>query len=181
MTENGLTELSDPNKIFLSPASQHSGAAISCFMEGTRPFLIEIQALVTPTVFGYPQRKVSGYDLNRLQMLAAVISKRTQINLANQDIHLNITGGMKVNDPSIDLAVCAAIISSKMNKILPNDILFIGEVGLGGEVRGVGRIEQRLKEAERINFKEAVIPYSTTKSKLKILPIKNIGELTSIL
>ena len=181
MTATGLTELTNPNKIFLSGEGQHSGAAISCFMEGTRPFLVEIQALVTPTVFGYPQRKVSGYDLNRLQMLSAVISKRTQINLTNQDIHLNITGGTRVNDPSIDLAVCAAIISSKLDKLLPKDLLIIGEVGLGGEVRNIVKIEQRIKEAERLNFKRVIAPTIPTKTNIQLAKITNINELLNLL
>ncbi|MBI5254447.1 DNA repair protein RadA [Candidatus Falkowbacteria bacterium] len=179
MTETGLSEMKNPNKIFLSESADQSGTAISCFIEGTRPFLIEIQALVTPTVFGYPQRKVSGYDLNRLQMLSAVISKRTQINLTNQDIHLNITGGIKVNDPSIDLAVCAAILSSKLDKIIPKTTLIVGEVGLGGEVRNVIKLEQRLKEAARLNFKQALAPTLLTNLTIATRKISNIKDLIS--
>ncbi|MFH0814643.1 MAG: DNA repair protein RadA [Candidatus Falkowbacteria bacterium] len=179
MVETGLLEMKNPNKIFLSESAEQSGTAISCFMEGTRPFLIEIQALVTPTVFGYPQRKVSGYDINRLQMLSAVISKRTQINLTNQDIHLNITGGIKVNDQSIDLAVCAAILSSKLDKIIPKNTLIVGEVGLGGEVRNVVKLEQRLKEAERLNFKHALAPNTPTNLSIAARKISNIRDLIS--
>lgn len=183
MTTQGLIEVKNPNKFFLSHAVPQSGSAISCFIEGTRPFLTEIQALVSTTVFGFPQRKVSGYDVNRLQMLSAVLARRTKMNLANQDIHLNITGGIKVVEPAIDLAVCMAIISSKMDKIIDTKTIILGEVGLGGEIRNVTKLEQRLREAEKLNFTHAIIPDTALKSdfKIKISKVKNLGDAIDLL
>lgn len=156
-------------------------------MEGTRPFLVDMQALVTKTVFGYPQRKASGFDLNRLQVLSAVISKRTKTNLTTQDIILNVVGGMKISDPALDLAACAAIISSYSNKALDRQTLVIGEVGLGAEVRKVSKVEQRLSEAARLGYKTAIIPQSDKLNlskeakNLKIRQIKNLSELVDII
>jgi len=183
MTQQGLIEVKNPNKFFLSHTTPQSGSAISCFIEGTRPFLTEIQALVSTTVFGYPQRKVSGYDTNRLQMLSAVLARRTKINLTNQDIHLNITGGIKVVEPAIDLAVCMAIISSKMDKIIDPKTIVLGEVGLGGELRNVTKLEQRLREAEKLNFTHAIIPNTTLKSNfsIKISKVRNLADAINLI
>lgn len=184
MTGKGFIEAKDPSSVFLGQgASAIAGSVVGCVLEGSRPFLVNIQALVTKTVFGYPQRKASGFDLNRLQVLSAVIAKRSKINLVTRDIILNVVGGLKINDPALDLAVCAAIISSYLNKPLPAGMAAIGEVGLGAELRPVFRLEQRLKEAEKLGFKSAIIPegaeYKT--GKLKLLKIKNLGELVEIL
>src|SRR3989339_636148 len=156
-----------------------TGTALSCFIEGSRPFLTEVQALATTTIFGYPQRKVSGYDLNRLQMLTAVIGKRTNLNLTNKDIHLNIVGGYKTKETALDLAVVSAIISSTKNIALNSKTIYIGEVGLGGEVRPVSQMEKRLREAEKLSFTSAVIPKLKTKpaTKLLLIEISNISEL----
>jgi len=146
-------------------------------MEGTRPFLLEVQALTSKTIFGYPQRKASGFDLNRLQVLATVLSKRTKINLTNQDIILNIVGGMRISDPAVDLAVCLAITSSLNNKIVDRQTIVLGEVGLGGEVRAVTKLKDRLAEAEKLGFKTAIVPNLDVKtSKLKIVKVKSVGE-----
>src|SRR6056297_1062921 len=145
MTGQGLIEVKDPTKAFLSENQEIvPGSVTSCFMEGTRAFMVEVQALVTPTIFGYPQRKTSGYDLNRLQMISAVLFKRAKVNLNNQDIHLNIVGGLKVTEPAIDLAVALAIISALKNKPVNRETLVIGEVGLGGEVRSVINLKKRI-------------------------------------
>lgn len=184
MTSTGFKEVKDPSLVFLASGEDAlSGSAVSCVVEGSRPFLVDIQALVTKTAFGYPQRKASGFDLNRLQVLAAVISKRTKLNLGNQDIILNVVGGLKVSDPGIDLAVVAAIISSVANTTLKRSTIFLGELGLSGELRPVARLEQRLKEAERLGFKEAVIPDvgALKIGKLKITAIKHIEELKKII
>jgi DNA repair protein RadA/Sms len=154
MTAFGFKEITNPSAIFIEAGDQKiPGSVLSCIMEGTRPFLVEIQALVTKTIFGYPQRKASGFDLNRLQVLAAVLTKRAKINLNNQDIILNVVGGLKINDPSMDLAVCFAIVSSLLNQVVDRKTLVLGEVGLGGEVRNISRLEQRLLEAEKLVFK----------------------------
>ena len=179
MTSTGFKEISNPSLIFIETGTEKiSGSIISCVMQGTRPFLVEIQSLVTKTVFGYPQRKASGFDLNRLQVLIAVLTKRAGINLTNQDVILNIVGGLKVNDPSIDLAVCLAIASSLLNQTIDRKTIILGEVGLGGEIRNVSKLEQKLKEAEKLGFTKAVIPDCNVKTKtIKLTKIKNLKEL----
>ena len=176
MTAKGLIEVKNPSELFL-PQNQDplSGSALTCIMEGTRPFLLEIQALVSKTLFGYPQRKTAGYDINRLQMLIAVLIKRADIPLVNQDVHLNVTGGLKITETGADLAVCLAIISSLKNKIIPANTLILGEVGLGGEIRPVYQMEKRLEEATKLNFKKIICPvFKTTKTDL--ITVKNISE-----
>ena len=183
MRADGFKEIKSPGSIFVeTPIEDIPGSVITCVIEGTRPFLADIQALVSKTVFGYPQRKASGFDLNRLAVLSAVISKRTKINLSSQDIILNIAGGLKISDPSLDLAVCAAIISSHYNINWSRDCVVLGELGLGGELRPVSKIELRLKEAERLGFKQAIIPMSEKvgKTKLKLTRIKNLQELVDL-
>jgi DNA repair protein RadA/Sms len=186
MTGQGFKEVLDPASIFLSNNDTNlPGSVTTCVLEGSRPFLVNIQALVSQTVFGYPQRKTSGLDLNRLQVLSAVISKRTKTDLSTKDIILNVVGGLKVNDPAIDLAVCAAIISSYNNKSLNNQIVLMAEVGLGGEIRPVFRLEQRLKEAEKLGFKQAIISSRekivNKNSKIQIIKIQDINELLNYL
>lgn len=179
MTGFGFKEITNPTAIFIESGEQKiTGSVISCVIEGTRPFLVEIQALVTKTVFGYPQRKVSGFDLNRLQVLASVLTKRAKINLTNQDVILNVVGGLKINDPGLDLAVCLAITSSLLNQVIDRKTLVLGEVGLGGEVRQVSKLEQRLAEAEKLGFIKAIVPDCQAKfKKLKLTKIKNLREI----
>jgi len=178
MTGTGFKEIKNPGAIFLETTDEKiSGSVISCVIEGTRPFLVEIQALVTKTVFGYPQRKSSGFDLNRLQVLIAVLTKRAGINLTNQDVILNVVGGMKINDPA-DLPVCLAIASSLLNQTVGRETVALGEVGLGGEVRNVFKLEQRLAEAEKLGFTEAIIPNCDIKAgKMKLEKVKNINDV----
>jgi len=164
MQEKGLTEVKNPSELFLSEKNDSPGSVVTVALEGTRPILIEIQALVAPTHFGYPKRTSSGFDLNRLNLLAAVISKKTHFDLSNHDIYLNIVGGMKVNEPAVDLAVVASIISSYKNKSFGPNSVFVGEVGLLGEVRKVIRQADREKEAKNLGYKI-------------IDGIKDIGEL----
>lgn len=159
MTGSGFKEILNPSSVFLDEKNRSiSGSVVGVVMEGTRPFLVEVQALVTKTVFGYPQRKASGFDLNRLQVLVSVLSKRANINLTNQDVIINIAGGLKVTDPALDLAVCLAIASSLLNQIIDSKTVVIGEVGLGGEIRSVGKIKERLFETEKLGFKTAIVP-----------------------
>ncbi|MBU1131883.1 DNA repair protein RadA [Patescibacteria group bacterium] len=185
MTAAGLMEVKDPTKAFLQEIIQSPvpGSVITCFLEGRRAFLAEVQALVTPTIFGYPQRKTSGYDLNRLQMLSAVLFKRANMNLNNQDIHLNIVGGFKINEPAIDLAAAAAIISALRNKSISRDMMIIGEIGLGGEVRPVPNLEKRIFEAEKLGFKSVIMPHSkfNKKTQIQLIPIKTVSEMLNLL
>jgi DNA repair protein RadA/Sms len=183
MTGQGLKEISNPSLVFIGESEEKiSGSVISAIMEGTRPFLVELQALVTKTVFGYPQRKASGFDSNRLQVLAAVISKRGQVNLSSHDIILNIVGGLRVDDPGLDLAACAAIVSSLLNQTIDRRIMILGEVGLGGEVRTVSKLEERLNEAIKLGFTTAILPANNLKGlKIKQIPVKRIDELIELI
>lgn len=181
MTSEGFQELKNPSGIFLDEMQNVNGTAVSCIMEGTRPFLVEVQALVTKTSFGYPQRKASGFDLNRLQILIAVLIKRANINLANQDVHINIVGGLKSNDPALDLAVCAAIISSFTAKIIPRDIIILGEIGLGGEIRNINKLTARLTEAKNLGFHKAIIADVKITHDLNLIKMKNLNQLPKII
>jgi DNA repair protein RadA/Sms len=179
MTGTGFKPVENPSLVFIdSSHADLAGSVIGCVVEGTRPFLVDIQALVSKTVFGYPQRKASGFDLNRLQVLSAVLTKRTKVNLTSQDIILNVVGGLRLNDPALDLAVCAAIMSSNYNKSFDRHTIVLGEVGLGGEIRAVSKIEQRLAEAEKLGFTTAIIPDIEVKAhKIKIVRLKNLSDL----
>lgn len=182
MTDKGFAEVKNPASIFIEEHDQKvTGSVISVIMEGTRPFLVEVQALVTKTVFGYPQRKTSGYDLNRLQVLSAVLTKRANINLTNQDIILNIVGGLKIAEPALDLAVCSAIASSLLNQFINRKTIILGEVGLGGEIRNIYRLKERLAEAEKSGFTRAIIPNAEISGKkLSIIKIKNLNEIVDL-
>ncbi|MDD4901712.1 MAG: DNA repair protein RadA [Patescibacteria group bacterium] len=182
MTGAGFKEIINPSLVFVETGLENiSGSVLSAVMEGTRPFIVNVQALATKTVFGYPQRRASGFDLNRLQVLAAVLTKKAKINLMAEDVVLNIVGGLKLNDPAMDLAVCLAIISSLLNKVIDNKTIVLGEVGLGGEVRSVPKLAERLKEAEKLGFTRAIIPDAKISSgKLKLTKIKSVSELLDI-
>jgi DNA repair protein RadA/Sms len=150
--DKGLVEIKNPSEIFLKEYENNPGNVVTVALEGTRPILVEVQALVTPTHFGYPKRTSSGFDLNRLNLLAAVIGKTTKLNLSNADIYLNVVGGIKLSEPSADLAVCAAIMSSFKNRSLEKGLVIFGEVGLSGEVRSVSRQKEREKEARHLGY-----------------------------
>lgn len=180
MTGAGLIEVTNPSELFLSSEQEHAaGTATTCVVEGSRAFLVPIQALTSKTYFGYPQRKAIGVDANRLGLLVAVLSKRLGVNLGDQDIHVNVVGGLKINEPAADLAVCASILSSYKNKPLEKGVVIFGEVGLTGEVRSVSHTEKRLKEAEKLGFKLAYIPKQAKKiaSKLELVEVRTIREL----
>lgn len=181
MTGLGFKEVTNPTAISLKDENlKISGSAVGCIIEGSRPFLVEIQALVTKTVFGYPQRKTSGFDLNRLQVLAAVINKRTKFNLSNQDIILNVVGGFKTTDPALDAAVCAAVISSFLDRPLPTGRLIMGEVGLGGEIRAIPQTTLRLKEGLKLGFSEAALPRPEKSVKIEQKQIKKLEDLNAL-
>ncbi len=183
MTSRGFVEVKNPSAVFMDSSKQDiAGTAVSCVVEGTRPFLVEVQALVSKTVFGYPQRKATGIDTNRLQVLSAVMQKRAGLNLSNQDIILNIVGGLKIKEPALDLAICASIISSLTNIAINKQALFLGEVGLGGEVRNVGKLKERLSESHRLGFEELYVPdLNISSAKLKIKKIANLSDLSRLL
>lgn len=158
MTEEGMQEVNNPSEILITQKEDHlSGTAIAASIEGQRPLLIEVQALVTPSVYGTPQRTVSGFDLRRLQLLLAVLEKRGGFHFGIKDVFLNIAGGLKVEDPSIDLAVLCALLSSFEDVPLAADTCFAGEVGLSGEIRAVNRIGQRIAEAEKLGFSKILV------------------------
>ncbi|OGF22590.1 hypothetical protein A2Y83_01030 [Candidatus Falkowbacteria bacterium RBG_13_39_14] len=159
MASNGLREIKNPSALFMEEHKEKlPGTIVTSVMEGTRPFLIEIQALTATTNFGYPQRKVSGFDLNRLQLLLAVLQKRLGLNFSNKDVYLNIVGGFKIQEPSADLAVCLALISALKNEPLEAGAAAFGEVGLGGEIRSVSQTDKRIHEAKKLGFKNIICP-----------------------
>ncbi len=159
MTNTGMKEVKNPSAIFLMErTSPVSGSIVTAALEGSRIFFAEVQALSSRANFGYPQRKSLGFDTNRLSMLAAVLEKRAGIHLENNDIHLNIAGGLKITEPAVDLAVCLAIVSAYKNIIIDSATIAFGEVGLGGEIRQVGQIEKRVQEAEKLGFKKIIMP-----------------------
>ncbi|MGZ3923099.1 MAG: DNA repair protein RadA [Flavisolibacter sp.] len=168
MNENGMNAVLNPSEILITQKEdQLSGIAIAATVEGQRPLLIEVQALVTESVYGTPQRTVSGFDLRRLQLLLAVLEKRGGFHFGVKDVFLNIAGGLKVEDPSIDLAVLVALLSSYEDLPMPHDVCFAGEVGLSGEIRAVNRIEQRIAEAEKLGFKKIIVSKYNQKAMSK--------------
>lgn len=167
----GMVEVKNPSEIFLSERKNEPGSVVTATIEGTRPILLEVQSLVNTTRFGYPQRTVSGFDLNRLNLLIAVISKKTPVNLSNFDIFINIVGGFKTKDPAVDLAVCAAIISSCKNIPIKSNICLFGEVGLSGEIRKVTRQNERGKEAKKLGYNiiENISDLNSLAKELKLI------------
>lgn len=182
MKNEGMVEITNPSSILISERNDNpAGSVIVASMEGTRPLLIELQALTTPSVFGIPKRTANGIDYNRLAVLIAVIEKRAGIGLGTQDVYLNVVSGIKIGEPAVDLGVVLACTSSYKNLSIPQDVVAIGEVGLTGEVRAVNMIEKRLKEADRLGFKKCIIPESNKKLlkdsfKLDIIGVRNINE-----
>ncbi len=182
MRGNGLREIENPSEILISEREENlSGITICCAVEGIRPILLETQALVSSAVYGTPQRTSNGFDLRRLSMLLAVLEKRCGFQLGAKDVFINIAGGMKLEDPGLDLSIVAAILSSYENIAIVSQIAFAGEVGLSGEVRAVSRIEQRISEAEKLGFKEIMISkynkgIETLKSNIKVITIGKIEE-----
>ena len=169
MRDTGLHEVVNPSDLFLSEMnSTVSGNCVTCIMEGSRPILIEVQALVTPSNYSTPQRTASGFDQRRLQLLIAVLEKRVGLGFAGQDVYLNIAGGLKISDTAADLAVMSALASSIRDIPVEDKTLYVGEVGLGGEIRRVPFLIRRLQEAEKMGFKKAVLPNSETTGSFKL-------------
>ena len=182
MVRTGLREVTNPSEILLSQTDDHlSGTAIGVTMEGIRPLMIEVQALVSTAAYGTPQRSVTGFDAKRMNMLLAVLEKRVGFKLAQKDVFLNIAGGMKVNDPALDLAVISAILSSNVDMAVPRTVCMAGEVGLTGEIRPVTRVEQRI-QAEKLGMEQIIIPRSNVKGmdlgslNIKITEVSKVEE-----
>ena len=172
MAEKGLVEVKNPSEALLSERQNTDGSIIMATIEGTRPLLVEIQALVNPTNFGYPKRTASGFDINRLNLLVAVLERRTKLKLQDKDIYINVVGGLKLNDSAADLAVCMAIASAAAGRKLDDEIIVFGEVGLGGEIRSVTAPDRRIAEAKKLGFKNAIAPASI-RDKF-VLPVKDL-------
>jgi DNA repair protein RadA/Sms len=188
MQSTGLREVTNPSEVLLSQREEEtSGVAIAAMVEGQRPMLIETQALVGPAAYGTPQRSATGFDLRRMNMLLAVLEKRSGLRISAKDVFLNIAGGIRVDDPAIDLAVVAAMMSSAEDQPVGNNICFAGEVGLTGEIRAVSRIENRISEAEKLGFEKIMISKFNLKGidkdsrKIDIIPVANIRDVVRLL
>ena len=184
MTQVGLREVSNPSELLLSESDEAlSGVAIGVTLEGARPFLIEAQALVSTAAYGTPQRSVTGFDSKRMNMLLAVLEKRVGFKLAQKDVFLNIAGGLKVNDPALDLAVICAILSSNVDMPVAKGVCMSGEVGLSGEIRPITRIEQRIIEADKLGFSTIYIPKNnlkgigTSRFGIRIVEVAKVEEV----
>lgn len=175
MRKEGLMEVLNPSEYMLSGKPEGaSGSVVVCSMEGSRPILLEIQALVSPTNFGFPKRQATGTDFNRVNLLMAVLEKRLQLQIANCDAYVNIAGGLKVMEPALDLGIVLALISSFKNKPISDKVIAFGEVGLSGEVRAVSQVEQRVLEAKKLGFTTCILPYASMESLKKIKEIADI-------
>lgn len=179
MNDTGLEEVPNPSKMLLEGRPKNtSGTCVMCVMEGSRPILAEVQALVTPTGFGTPRRMTNGYDFNRMAMLIAVLEKRCGYYFANTDCYLNIIGGLKIDEPASDLSVVLALVSSLKDMILKDDVIAFGEIGLAGEIRGVSNAMQRVNEAVRMGFRKIIIPYHNYKTLSE--DIKKQAEIVGV-
>ena len=184
MRQDGLRQVSNPSELLLTQNHEGlSGVAIAAAIEGIRPFLIETQALVSTAVYGTPQRSATGFDIRRMNMLLAVLEKRAGFKLAQKYVFLNIAGGLRVNDPAIDLAVLSAILSSSLDISIETGVCMAGEIGLSGEIRPVNRIEQRIMEAEKLGFSRIIIPFNnlkgfnaSPKSRIEIVQVRKVEE-----
>lgn len=185
MSNSGLVEVENPSKMLLEGRSENnSGSSIVCTMEGSRGVLAEIQALVTPTGFGNPRRMSSGIDINRLILMIAVLEKRAKVSLSNYDVYVNVAGGLRIDETAVDLGLCAAIVTGKKDVQIPDDLVFIGEVGLSGELRGVSQLEKRLHEAAKLGFKTAIVPSQSMRGvsipkDMNVIGVKTVYEALS--
>lgn len=189
MLDSGLREVENPSMMLLSGRpSMVSGSCVACVMEGSRPIMAEVQALVTKTGFGTPRRTSAGFDYNRMNLLLAVLEKRAGFVFGNLDVYINVVGGLRLDEPSADLSVALSLVSSLLDKPVDDDLIAFGEIGLGGELRNVSGIADRVKEAARLGFTRAVIPYHAAKAlpelksiPIELLPVSNIKEAFKIL
>ena len=187
MKNSGLHEVENPSAMLLEGRSNNnSGSSIICAMEGSRGVLAEVQALVTPTGFGNPRRMSSGIDLNRVILLIAVLEKRARVNLSNSDVYINVAGGLRIDETAADLGICAAIVTGQTDTQIPPDMIFVGEVGLGGELRAVAQLEKRLSEAAKLGFKSAIVPKQSLKGisapkDFAVYGVRTLSEAIGIL
>ena len=187
MRTEGLCEVDDPSKMLLEGREADiSGSCVVCTMEGSRGVMAEIQALVTPTGFGNPRRMSAGIDFNRLTLMIAVLEKRAKMNLSNSDVYINVAGGLRIDETAVDLGICAAIASAKCDTALPPDMVFIGEIGLGGELRNVSQLEKRLAEAANLGFKTAMVPKQSLKdvtvpAGIRAYGVKSVAEAVALI
>jgi len=177
MRGEGLRLVENPSAALLAERQNSDGSVVLATIEGTRPLLVEIQALVNPTSFGYPKRTASGFDLNRLNLLIAVLERRTKLNLSDKDIYINVVGGLKLNDQAADLAICMAIASAAAGRRIDDGIVVFGEVGLGGEIRSVQSSDRRVQEAKKLGFTQAIAPKGASKNSF----IKSVSDLRTAL
>ena len=185
MGSSGLEEVLNPSRIFLAQRPKNSsGSVVTSVLEGTRPLLLEIQALVSRSAFGYASRKAEGFDYNRLNMLIAVLEKKLGLHLENDDVFINVVGGIKVDDPSCDLAVAMVIISSFKEKIIKDNAVLIGEIGLAAEIRNVAQLPLRIKEAQKLGFTQCLVPKDNLSSEdkfdIEVTPVRNIQEAMEV-
>jgi len=188
MTDKGLLEVENPSEMLLAGRPKRiSGNCAVCTLEGTRPLIAEIQALVTTTAFPAPRRTTNGIDYNRMCLIIAVLEKRLGLKFYQSDVYLNVIGGLHLDEPASDLSVAMALISSMTNRIIPDDLIAVGELGLAGECRAVSNLEQRVKEAARLGFTTALVPYRNVEKRrlacdgIKIIPIKGIYEVLAMM
>ncbi len=186
MGDRGLAEVANPSEAFLAERLPNaSGSAIAVTMEGTRPLLVEIQALTSTTSFGHPRRTANGVDFNRLLLLVAVLSKRVGLRLSDQDVFVNVVGGLRVNEPAADLAIAVAIASSYRNVPVAADMAIVGEIGLSGELRAVSQLERRLSEAAKLGFRRCLVPKSLRRQgkapeEMEVIGVRSVGEALEV-
>lgn len=185
MTSSGLKEIKNPSELFISrDSTSRIGSVVTASIEGTRPILLEVQALTSKTVFGYPKRAASGVDLSRVQLLSAVVSEATSVNLQVKDVYVNIVGGVRVKEPAVDLAICTTLVSSALKKELKENPVVVGEVGLTGEIREVSGLEKRIREAKKMGFENIIIPRTRKKfrsKEIKIIEVSHLKEIEKLL
>ena len=187
MENEGLKEVENPSAMLLEGRPENaSGSSVVCAMEGSRGVLAEIQALVTPTGFGNLRRMSSGIDINRVLLMIAVLEKRARINLSNFDVYINVAGGLKIDETAIDLGLCAAIVTGRADNPIPSDMIFVGEVGLGGELRNVSQLEKRLSEAKKLGFNTAIVPKNSlrgvkTPEGMAVMGVSSLSEAMNLI
>ena len=188
MSDTGLMEVANPSEMLLAGRPKNiSGNCAVCTMEGTRPLIAEVQALVTPTVFPAPRRTNNGIDYNRICLILAVLEKRLGLRFSQNDVYLNVIGGLRIDEPASDLAVAMALISSLTDRVIPDDLVAIGELGLAGECRAVSHLDLRAKEAARLGFRRAIVPFRNIEKRniscegLEVLPIRSVFDTLQFL
>ena len=188
MTDTGLIEVPNPSEMLLAGRPKNtSGNCAVCTLEGTRPLIAEIQALVTATPFPAPRRTANGIEYNRMCLILAVLEKRLGLKFFTSDVYMNVIGGLRLDEPASDAAIALALISSLTDKVIPDDLVAVGELGLSGEVRAVSNLEQRVREAARLGFTKAIVPYRNVEKRpltvdgIEIIPIKSIYEALRVM